>query len=507
MLRKLLISAVLCLVGATAAQPAIFYVDADAPGPTHNGSSWATAYRSVGQAVGSTPAGCDIFVAEGIYRESVAITSNKRLYGGFLGHETSLVQRMAGAFRTVIDPGSAGRGIDVGYGVYATIDGFTIRNGKADKGAGIRCGTDTTTQILNCRIERCVATQWGGGIYTAPYSYGNINDCIITDNRAPNGGGTYVEYHSYPVLRRCVIVRNHATVSGGGAFGPYHAGPDFENCTIAFNSAEVSGGGAYDYYGSPMILNYCIVAFNSAPVGGGLFGGGSTSALTYSHCDLYGNEGGDIGGVIRPASPAYGNISADPLFLFPGSDEFRLRNDSPCAGIGAYPLGPPYDLDRVGIAKLLPDGTPVKLNCTTVTCVDGDTVYLQSPDRSAVIAVQGLVGRSPGDLMASVTGVLGTSLSGERVLTTSASVVHASGVHFPKPLGMPIRSLPAALGLHVKTWGRVTEILPDGFTLFDGVASVPIRWSGAVSDGSLVSVRGVYTIAADLLASELVLHQ
>lgn len=506
MLRRIITSFLLCL-SAAAAHAAVFYVDADAPGPVQNGSSWATAYRTIGTAVSSTPAGSDIFVAEGIYREAVAITSNKRLYGGFLGYETTLDQRMTGAFQTVIDPGGAGRGIDIGYGVYSTIDGFTIRNGMADKGAGIRCGTDTITQILNCRIEQCRATQWGGGIYTAPYSYGNINDCVLTHNRAANGGGTYVEYHSYPVIRRCVIVRNHATTSGGGAFGPYHAGPDFENCTIAFNSAEESGGGAYDYRGSPMILNYCIIAFNSAPAGGGLFGGGETSALSYSYCDLYGNEGGDIGGVITPAPPSYGNISVDPLFLMPQRDEFRLSTDSTCSGIGAYPLGPSYDLDRLGIAKLLPDGTPVKLNHSTVTCVDGDTVYIQSPDRSAAIAIQGLVGRSPGDLMASVTGVLGTDASGERVLTASGSEVHAYSIHFPKPLGMPVRSLAGTCGLRVKTWGRVAGLLVDGFTLWDGVAEVPVRWSGSIADGSLVSVTGVYTVAADLLASEVTLQQ
>lgn len=502
MLRRITIPLLLCLMGVSAVNGGVIArVDTDAPGPVHNGSSWATAYTSIGQALTASGSGAQVWIAAGVYRESVTMTSYSKLYGGFLGYETSIAQRLVGAFPSVIDPGGDGRGIDIPNGYYTTIDGITIRNGKADDGAGIRCQINATTTIINCRIENCRATNRGGGIYTAPYTYGTFSGCAMIRNKALNGGGAYIEYHSYPVLRNCLITHNKATTSGGGVYGPYHAGPEMENCTIAYNSAEVSGGGAYDYYGSPMILNYCVIAFNSAPVGGGLFGGGSTSALTYSYCDLYGNAGGDLGGAIKPALPAYGNFSADPLFLMPDRDELRLRLDSPCAGVGAYPLDSPYNLDRIGIAKLLPDATQVRINRLVVTCVDGDTVYLQSPDRSTAIAVQGLSGYNAGDLLASVTGTLSASPSGAKVLSATASVLHAAGVYTPEPLGSMIPALNTMTGLRTKTWGRVTDILPGGFRLSDGGTGVPVRWPGVVQLDDLVSVTGVYTIDSDILAT------
>jgi len=503
MLRRITISLLLCLIGISAAHGAtVVRVDSDAPGPVHNGSSWATAYTSIGQALTAVGSGAEVWIAAGIYRESVTMTQYSKLCGGFLGYETSIAQRLVGAFPTVIDPSGAGRGIDIPNGVRSTIDGITIRNGRADDGAGIRCQGDSTTSIINCRIENCKATNRGGGIYTARYTYGTFAGCDMVRNKALNGGGAYIENHSYPVLRNCLIIRNKATASGGGVYGPYHAGPDFENCTIAYNSADVSGGGAFDAYGSPMILNYCIVTFNSAPVGGGLFGGDTSSALTYSHCDLYGNAGGDLGGAIKPALPGYGNFSADPLFLMPDRDEFRLRLDSPCAGIGVYPLDSPYNLDRIGIAKLLPDGAQAKINRLVVSYVDGGTVYLQSPDRSTAIAVQGLSGYNAGDLLASVVGTLGTNPAGAKILSASGSILHATGVYTPDPLGSTIRALSGMIGLRTKTWGRVTEVLPGGFRLSDGGTGVPVRWPGVVQLDDLVSVTGVYTIDSDLLATE-----
>lgn len=503
MLRRIIIPLLLSLACLSVGQGAtIVYVDADAPGPIHDGTSWARAYRGIGQAISAGGAGKDYWIAAGVYRESIVLTGYQKLYGGFAGYEGTLSQRLAGAFPTIIDAGGTGRGIDISTQVYSTVEGITIRNGKAADGAGIRCQINSTTTILNCRFENCRATNRGGAIYMAPYTYGDITNCVMIHNKAVSGGGVYVEYHSYPVLRNCLIVRNHATGSGGGVYGPYHAGPDFEKCTIAYNSAEVNGGGVYDFYGSPMILNYCIVAFNSAPVGGGMFGDDRSSALTYGNCDLYGNEGGDLGGKIVWTPPAWGNFSADPRFLMPDRDEFRLRLDSPCAGIGVYPLDSPYNLDRTGIAKLLPDSTQVKINRLVVSCVDGATTYLQSPDRSAAIAVQGLTGYHAGDLLANVTGTLSTNPGGARILTASSSVLHAAGACTPKPLGTPISRMKSMTGLRATTWGRVTEILAGGFRLSEGDTAVAVRWAGSVQMGALVSVTGVYTLDSDILALE-----
>lgn len=500
MFRRLTTTLVVWLIGISACQAVtVVYVDADAPGPVRNGLSWATAFATIGQAISASPLGAEIWVADGIYRESVVISSFRKLYGGFTGCETSISKRLIGAFPTVIDAGGTGRCVDILRDVRPTLDGFTLRNGRADIGAGIRCATDTTSVIANCRIEQCRATQWGGGMYMAPYSYGDITNCVFIRNRAPEGGGAYIEYHSYPVLRNCLFARNHATVSGGGVYGPYHAGPLFEYCTIAYNSAELNGGGAYDQRGSPMTFNYCIIAFNTAPVGAGLFGDGPSSALEYNYSNLYGNVEGNVGGAVAPISPVYGNFSADPLFVMPDCNEFRLSPGTPCPMTGAYPLDAPRSFDRLGIARLLPDGTQVRIDRVIVSAVDGTTVYLQSPDRSTAIACHGLSGLQAGDVLASVTGTL-TSDAGVKTLSSATSVSHTASCFALKPLGTTLPAVTSTAGAYITVWGRAVSVTDGGFTLTDGVTSIPVRWGGTVTDGDLVSVTGVYTLDSDLLA-------
>ncbi|HSD84453.1 MAG TPA: hypothetical protein VLG46_11365, partial [Anaerolineae bacterium] len=48
------------------------YVDADAPGPVHDGLSWTTAYTDLQDALITATFGSEIWVAEGIYMPSDA---------------------------------------------------------------------------------------------------------------------------------------------------------------------------------------------------------------------------------------------------------------------------------------------------------------------------------------------------------------------------------------------------------------------------------------------------
>ena len=59
---------VLCTLNS-AAWPVV-YIDSDAPGPTHDGTSWLTAYTDLQSALDATAAG-EIWVAAGTYFPSV----------------------------------------------------------------------------------------------------------------------------------------------------------------------------------------------------------------------------------------------------------------------------------------------------------------------------------------------------------------------------------------------------------------------------------------------------
>lgn len=487
----------MCLMAVSAG--AVVYVDCNAPGPVHNGASWQSAFLSISQALAHIGNGSEIWVRTGTYNERLTLNTYTTIYGGFLGHETSLGQRMIGAFPTVVSGQRRGSVITMPNGARVTLDGLTIKNGLAERGGGIWCATDAVVNIRNCRIEHCEATILGGGVYYDTYTQGTMSDCVVTNNEAPGGGGVVVQYHSYPTLNNNVIVRNRATVSGGGVYCPFHSGALANYCTIAYNQAEVNGGGIYAYYGGPETFRYCIIAFNSAPAGAGLYADGGTSSAVLTACVWYGNVTGDLGGYLFSLPP--GNMTCDPLFLMPERNEFHLRMDSPCPTAGAYPVADSYALDRIGIAKLLSDGSPVTFRNKVVSAVDGDTVYLQEPDRTAGIAATGIPGASPGRIVTVATGSLSTQSGGTLLVATSSTVSDA--VYRTPPVAVPIRSLSALVGVKVLTWGRITAITDCGFVLSDGDLSVAVKCpSGDIRVGDRVTVVGVLSIERVFLAPD-----
>ena len=476
------------------------YVDCNAPGPAQDGSSWATAFTTIGEAVQASGSGVHVWIKAGVYRELVTVDGYFRLYGGFLGDETSVDQRLPQSFPTIIDAGRRGRAIDVTRGSVVSIDGLTIRGGLADTGGGIRCDINSRVAISNCRIENCEATQLGGGVYYASYTQGEMTGCVLMRNHAPKGGGAVVEYHSYPTLSGCVIARNTAS-EGGGVYCPYHSGAALDHCTLAYNAASSSGGAVHACQGSPVVLSHCIVAFNSAPVGGGAFGEGNSSQMQIDHCDFHANDVGDLGGAIDEPPDYAANAYADPQFLLPEHDEFHLRSGSPCVDMGAYPPTPVCDVERIGVARLLPDDTAVRLAGKVVSCVDGDTVYIQEPDRSSGIAVLGLVGYSEGDVLASVTGTLDTNSQDVRVIRASSSSLFAPAAVTPNPLGARISCIKMLAGLLTRAWGRVKAITTDGFVIYDGASHLRVRSDVAVGLGDYVAVTGVFTAERDFKAA------
>jgi len=177
-LLALLLTAGLGLIDAAQAQgPAIRYVDADAPGPTHDGLSWTTAYTTVQDAldVANNPANAttiyEIWVAAGVYylndrEESFRLNhDNVRLYGGFAGSETARDQRDWAAHVTVLSGDVNGDGApynnafhvlyldgenDANITADTVIDGFTVTGGSATllgdpphgSGGGLYCAGD-----------------------------------------------------------------------------------------------------------------------------------------------------------------------------------------------------------------------------------------------------------------------------------------------------------------------------------------------------------------------------
>lgn len=275
---------------SVAAYGSVWYVRSDAPFGG-DGTSWATAFRSVQQAINAassiyiicmSPEDA-IWVKRGTYYLSSQIDVNKvvLIYGGFNGTETSLNQRDWKNNETIIDGQSNCRCFNIMS--FCQIDGFTIRNGMASSahGGGIYIDSDPIWCYL--------------GYYLTP----KIRNCTITHNTSDyNGGGIY-DNESDPDIFNCTFSHNTADIHGGGLY-ILRSDPTIENCTFSDNSAD-SGGGLKNWESSPTIEK-CLFSGNHS-TGAGSWGGGAicTDYLSYgsiTNCVFYNNDSVSRGGAL-----------------------------------------------------------------------------------------------------------------------------------------------------------------------------------------------------------------
>ena len=191
---------------------------------------------------------------------------------------------------------------------------------------------------------------------------------------------------------------------------------------------------------------------------------------------------------------------------------------------------PPVDVETISQLAALPDGTYVRLTSKPVIAGSDaftDCAYVSEPDRSAGIKVLGAFQAATGSLV-TIEGDL-ASVDGERVIqatwvsdnlmqvqaaqTTSGSfkplsmpnrlIANRGSNAAPEYLGLPIGL--SNVGLLIQSWGRVTGIGQDEFTISDGslVRKYMPIWDLEVSlknlaapitmppEGSFVTVIGV----------------
>jgi hypothetical protein len=119
--------------------------------------------------------------------------------------------------------------------------------------------------------------------------------------------------------------------------------PALVECTFYGNSSSYSVIWVGTIY-QETVIERTIVAFSSS---GAALDGWSTDPVVVRCCDLYGNAGGDWVHGFEDDLGVDGNISADPLFCDPGTEDYRLQEGSPCGPdynpecglVGAWPVG------------------------------------------------------------------------------------------------------------------------------------------------------------------------
>ena len=176
--------------------------------------------------------GDTILVADGTYVGS----GNKDL--DFNGKAIT-VESQNGAENCVIDCEDDGRGFyfHSGETESSVVSGFTITNGQAGWGGGIRCSSSPT--IINCRIISNTAENSGGGLFCALRSC-TITNCIIIGNTAPSGGGIYCSY-ARPQITNCTLTGNAALYLQGQQICISHSSPTITNCILWWGNISVIG--------------------------------------------------------------------------------------------------------------------------------------------------------------------------------------------------------------------------------------------------------------------------
>lgn len=305
---------------------------------TGTGSSWVNA-ASLQYALTNAILGDELWLQRGTYKPTAAndrsisfrIHEGVKLYGGFVGTETALVQRNWLLNPTVLsgDIGVEGNHTDNSYNVVwmegtfdlpitnnTLIDGVTITGGYADlnssnreRGAALQL-INASPIIVNVVFRDNYALNFGGAVHGNTGSTAHFYNTVFHNNSVGRFGGAVLANN---VMR-------------------------FYN-TVFFGNRAGERGGAVNGPSNYVLLDNSIVWGNNAPAFPQLF----NVIASYSII-----EGGILG---------VGILNEDPGFLNGEKGDFRLNMQSPALNKGSNDLVPGWlTTDLAGNPRIL-DGT------------------------------------------------------------------------------------------------------------------------------------------------------
>lgn len=280
------------------------YVDANATGTVHDGTSWNSAYLDLQLALATSVSGDEIRVADGTYKPtsgtdqnaSFRLKSGVKLFGGYGGESAPNPDLRAASYESILsgDIGVQGDKTDnsynvlVAYQVNATgvLDRFTITAGNmtSSRGGGGIFNTYSSVIISNCIFVNNTA-QAGGAMYNQGGSPSILN-CRFLNNYAIWGGGIYND--SATVMIRSSTFLSNSASSGGGIFHQGGASSEISECTFEENfitGTFTDGGAALVNNGGDLSV---VDSTFSRNVGGAFFSRAFGSS-SISRCTFIGN--------------------------------------------------------------------------------------------------------------------------------------------------------------------------------------------------------------------------
>ncbi len=284
------------------------------------------------------------------------------------GQDFVTIVSEAGPEATILDAELQGRVLVTEGQNYLTVDGFTMRGGRAPG--------------LSLPI---------GGCMILHVSHDTFRNCVFTENWAPTGGVAWVGGLAEPTFVDCEFKYNTANIGGALYIVNSETRITLRRCRFHHNTADTGGGALYMVHILATIED-CVFAFNRAPQGGAVFMR-SMWAATIAGCTLIRNEGEGAGAFYVLASPgisieraivAYGGegtpyyFSANSAVTVSCTDTYRnpVTNDIPPNAIdggGNFTADPAFcgSVDSMNYtlalaSPCLPGNHPSGASCGTI---------------------------------------------------------------------------------------------------------------------------------------------
>ena len=255
------------------------YVDVDCTEPEHHGDSWATAYRSLNNAISYLASLTDaevngkqlvVRVLEGDLWPRYAFTNNDpktatvsvpatqsgqpiEIYGGY--HRTTdnnTVVRDPLTYRSIINGNTEGKDITQGLyhcitveqGAKLVLDGFHVINGYAageasrQYGAGLLAHAGSTVTVRNCIFENNTAQD--GAAIDAREATLTMQNCVVNNNTNTTETASVVNAQTL-TMEHVTVVNNKGAAPADMGASSFSVGNTSGTNSVTLNSIDADG--------------------------------------------------------------------------------------------------------------------------------------------------------------------------------------------------------------------------------------------------------------------------
>lgn len=221
---------------------------------THDGTSWESSKSSIQAAIDASSVGDTVFIAEGIYNQSIKVKDGVHVFGGY---DAFTGNRDYEVYSTIIDGTGLGKAI-VNQGSSfknpTYFDGLVLQNANHSSNGGAVI-LKANGILNNCTINDCTTTGSGGAVYN---SKGTVSNCLIELCESSGAGGAV---HNIGGIVENTIIRG---CKGNYAAIRNESDGIVRNCLLHNNepsgSSWPNSGGIYNpsgvVYNNTLVCNY-----------------------------------------------------------------------------------------------------------------------------------------------------------------------------------------------------------------------------------------------------------